>query len=78
MGTPCAARCPVEDSRATFRPQKLSPQLLLIHGLAMACCAGLGRKSSLTEVRKSRPGSYVSPAGWLPGVSVIKKIQGSR
>lgn len=38
------ARCPVEDSRATVRPQKLSPQLLLIHGPAVACCAGLGRK----------------------------------
>ena len=72
------ARCPVEDSRATFRPQKLSPQLLLIHGPAVACCAGLGRNSSLTEVRKSRSGSHVSPAGWLPGVSVIKEIQGSR
>ena len=72
------ASCPVEDSRATFRPQKLSPQLLLIQGPAVACCAGLGRKSPLTEVRKSGSGSHVSPAGWLPGVSVIKEIQGSR
>ena len=78
VGKPCAARCPVEDSRATFRPQKLSPQLLLIHGPAVAGCAGFGRKSSLTEVRKSRSGSHVSPAGWLPGVSVIQEIQGSR
>ena len=78
VGTPCAARCPVEDSRATFRPQKFSPQLLLIHGLAMDCCAGFWRKSSLTEVRKSRSGSHVSTAGWLPEVSVIKEIQGSR
>ena len=78
VGTPCAARCPVEDSRATFRPQKLSPQLLLIQGPAVACCAGLRRKPSLTEVRKSRSGSHVPPAGWLPGVSVIKEIQGFR
>ena len=69
---------PCGGQESHIQTTETQPQLLLIHGLAVACCAGLGRKSSLIEVRKSRLGSHVSPAAWLPGVSVIKEIQGSK